>query len=74
MNQYFDYNPITGLNYFSGNSDTIIDIASIPQDFDNKTFLQKWLQYVRGLGVSVIDSGKQVTPIEEVPTIISNVA
>lgn len=73
MNQYFHYNPITGLNYFSGEGDICLDISCVPHDLSNREFLQKWLLHVRRMGVSMIDVGVDKVPIESVPQVITNI-
>lgn len=73
MNQYFDYNPITGLNYYSGEPNLLIDLKAIPNDIENKHFLEKWLFHVRQMGISMIDTGVQKIPIETIPRIIANI-
>lgn len=73
MNQYFHYNPITGLNYFSGEGDLIIDISVIPSDFSNQEFIQRWLYHARRMGISMIDVGVDKVPIESVPQVITNI-
>lgn len=54
---YFDYNPITGLQYFSGEPDIFLDINMTP---DVEIDANKWLKLVKEMGVVIIDSTKPI--------------
>lgn len=70
----FYWCPILGLSYYYSEDFFVIDIASIPQDFDKSSFIENWLDSVKRLGVQVIDSVKEtgVEVVESTKGIISN--
>lgn len=71
MNYRYDYNIITGLNYSCvENPMFIIDVASVPKDFD----LEKAIHLLRNQPLMMVDTKIEFNVIEDIgePKITSN--
>lgn len=72
----FYYDPLFGLRYWFDNTVTdflMIDIASIPKNFDMKEFVKEWENHIKNIGTIIIDSKEvEFETIDVYPKIISN--
>lgn len=65
----FDYNPITGLNYFSNEQEFLI--LELPEVQITEKIIQQWREQIQKLGVALIDTS--IPNIDTFSPIISNV-
>lgn len=69
VNQYFHYNPVTGLNYYSGQC--CFEVTTVDPNLTQKDYnqiIEEWIHYAYEFGIALVNS----TKVKPFPKIISN--
>jgi hypothetical protein len=65
----YDYNPITGLNYYTSEHEGAwVDLSMIPNDRSIEELLDEWRILIRETGIQLVNSAEEepaVTPIPD---------
>ncbi len=65
----YDYNPITGLNYYTSEQESAwVSLSMVLNDSSTEELLDKWGTLIREMGIQSVNSAEEepaVTPIPE---------
>jgi hypothetical protein len=64
----YDYNPITGLNYYTSEHEWAwVDLSMIPNDRSIEELLDEWRILIRETGIQLVNSAEEEPAVTSIP-------